>query len=460
MKIEFLHKEEFNTRLILIYSGWGANARIAKEIKRKGWDVAVVFDYDDLNINLSFLDNYYTVYLIAWSLGVYAAALTLPGDRITAAFAINGTLKPIDDNLGIPLVIYENTEKNLSDRNLKKFRLRMAVDRDEHEEMLTRLDSDFSESRIDNLRNQLQTIRQLCLTNHKVNELPWVRAYIGMHDRIFPADNQRLSWAHDPEVETAVLETRGHYIPLELITDSVISDTEKVSARFSKAASTYDTHAIAQYSAALKLTDGFAGLHPVLHPKILEIGCGTGLFTHEYARLVKPSEVDFVDITECGPFGIAPEERYIIADAEKWIEEQDRRWDAIVSASAIQWFADIPRFLRTCAEKLSHEGVLAISTFAPGNMEELDELRPSPLIYPRASMLRECLHDLFEESQVIEDSIKVEFKSAREVLMHLKHTGVGGSAPGTGKSMKDMSRLRSLTYKPIYILARNSKKSL
>ena len=48
----------------------------------------------------------------------------------------------------------------------------------------------------------------------------------------------------------------------------------------------------------------------------------------------------------------------------------------------------------------------------------------------------------------------MEFKSVREMLMHLKHTGVGGSAPSSGHSLKDMAELHTLTYRPVWLIGR------
>lgn len=271
-----------------------------------------------------------------------------------------------------------------------------------------------------------------------------------------PPDNQQKAWHRDNEVEQVILD-KPHYIKLQSIINGIIANPEKVSARFSKASGSYDTHAIAQYSAVIKLNNLLREKSPSTGGNTLEIGCGTGLFTHEYARVLRPSESTFVDITKTGPFGIAPEEIYVVQDAEQWILSQQREWDYILSSSAIQWFADIPRFLGECHKHLKPGGILAISTFLPGNLEELDALRPSPFIYPKAEMLRKNMEAYFEEVQVVEDCIRLEFKSVREVLLHLKKTGVGGSAPATGLTMKDMSHLRTLTFRPVYILGRKPR---
>lgn len=454
MEIEFVKKEKSNTRLILVYAGWGAGPLIAAGIDRQGWDLAVVHDFSELSLDTSFLDGYYTVYLFAWSLGVYAASLTLPADRITAAIAINGTLTPVDDNEGIPETIYTGTAETLDARNLRKFRMRMISCKDDAAIMVQRLDDDFSDSKIKNLTSQLRNIYSASKAKAPASDLPWIRAYVSEGDRIFPAGNQKMSWGKCRDVQVVPLET-GHFVPLEDAVDSILSDFNTVARKFSRATSTYDTQAIAQYSAAIKLADAFAAMNPPNHGKILEIGCGTGLFTREYSRRCSFSEATFVDITQTGPFGIAQAEKYVVEDAEKWIEQQpSNNWDSIVSASAIQWFSDIPRFLSECRRCLKHGGILAISTFAPGNLGELDILRPSPIVYPKPNTISKNLEGLFTEFTVTEDCINVQFKSIREMLIHLKHTGVGGSGSGTGKTLSEMANLRNLTYRPLYILAR------
>lgn len=184
MKLEYTVLKESHTRLILIFAGWGADQKIAAGISLPGWDVAVVHDFTDMSFDISFLDKYYTVYLFAWSLGVGAAARLLPADRVTAAFAINGTIRPVDSEIGIPEAIFEGTMAGLDVRNLKKFRMRMADSRETYAEMKPLLTPE-EECDIENLKTQLQQVETFCADNEP-NPLPWVRAFIGKNDRIFP----------------------------------------------------------------------------------------------------------------------------------------------------------------------------------------------------------------------------------------------------------------------------------
>ena len=97
---------------------------------------------------------------------------------------------------------------------------------------------------------------------------------------------------------------------------------------------------------------------------------------------------------------------------------------------------------------------MGVSSFLPGNMEELDQLRPSPLRYASTSLLEGWLQADYEEIKIVEDEIIVEFESVREMLMHLKHTGVGGSAPTGTLNIGKMKGMNRLTYRPVYITAR------
>ena len=130
MKIEYISHNPGCRSLILVYAGWSTSPSLYQDIEITGWDVAVVYDYSDLSVDLSFLEGYNTVWLFAWSLGVRMAAASLPPEKITAAFAINGTLSPVSDTEGIPPKIYNATADNLDERNLKKFQRRMTPDSD------------------------------------------------------------------------------------------------------------------------------------------------------------------------------------------------------------------------------------------------------------------------------------------------------------------------------------------
>ena len=459
MKVEFIHKAEENSRLILIFTGWSAEPDMHADVSLDTWDVAVVYDYSDLTLPETLLDGYYTVYLFAWSLGVFAAERTLDPKRITAAYAINGTPLPVSDKFGIPIGIFMGTADNLTPRNLNKFRRRMMPAKETCDRVFP---NDENAEQTESLRKGLYTVASTAseAVPAKSWRLPWTRAYIGANDKIFPPENMKRCWSLDPDVQTVQTDWT-HYTDLGHIIRSVIADTMTVSRHFSSASDSYDTHAIAQNMAAIRLATLIKSTLNDECPtgvSTLEIGPGTGLFTKEYGPLLSPKRAEFVDIADILPFNIALEEHYHKCDAELWLADEGGEYDWILSASAIQWFADIPRFLHECSLHLRPGGRIAMSTFLPGNMGELDEFRPVPLRYPGAAELREWLVRDFDDVYVEEDEIKVEFRSARDMMMHLKHTGVAGSAPSPGLSIAALRRLRSLTYRPVYFMAKARQK--
>ena len=459
MKVEFIHKSKENSRLILIFTGWSAEPDLHAAVSLDSWDVAVVYDYSNLTLPETLLDGYYTVYLFAWSLGVFAAERTLDPQRITAAYAINGTPLPVSDMYGIPTGIFMGTADNLTPRNLSKFRRRMMPDKETYNRFFP---NEESAEQTEYFRKGLYKVASAAANAmpDKSWRLPWTRAYIGANDRIFPPENMNKCWAIDPDVQ--MIETDwAHYTDIGPVIRSVIADTMTVSRHFSNASDSYDTHAIAQNMAAIRLATLIKStLNDECSTDLstLEIGPGTGLFTKEYGPLLSPKRAEFVDIADIPRFNIAQDEHYHKYDAELWLADEGGEYDWIVSASAIQWFADIPRFLNECSRHLRPGGRIAMSTFLPGNMGELDEFRPVPLRYPGAAELREWLVRDFDNVYVEEDEIKVEFRSARDMMMHLKHTGVAGSAPSPGLSIAALRRLRSLTYRPVYFMAKARQK--
>lgn len=451
MNVDFLIKNDTHTRLILIFTGWGSGTEIGRGINLPGWDVAVVHNFSDLTLDTTFLNGYYTVYLFAWSLGVYAASLLLPSERITLAIAINGTLNPVDDNEGIPRNIFLGTADNLTPRNLDKFRLRMMRDRNDWIKNQNLFINDKTEQQINNLQRQLYTIFNATKQKTKKSDISWTRAYISNYDRIFPTSNLLHFWGNYKESEIIRMEA-GHFVDIASLIKSVIPDNLKVSERFKNAWHTYNKEAIAQYAIAIRLSSEIKKLNIPQNGDILEIGCGTGLFTHEYCRILKPRKATFVDITPSGPFNISEEEVYITADAERWIESQEAKWDAILSTSCIQWFSNIPKFLSSATAHLKEGGLMAISTFLAGNLHELDSARISPIIYPCYDDLERWMSQNFKEYMIFKDEITVEFQSYREMIMHLKRTGTAGSSPNIEVDKKKLYAINKLTYKPVYLL--------
>ena len=104
-----------------------------------------------------------------------------------------------------------------------------------------------------------------------------------------------------------------------------------------------------------------------------------------------------MDIADIPRFGVAPEEHYHKCDAELWLADEGEEYDWILSASAIQWFADIPAFCMNAPDISVQAEESPCPRFFPAIWENLDEFRPVPLRYPGAAELQEWLDRDFED---------------------------------------------------------------
>lgn len=480
MKTEFLVNNKENNRLILIFAGWGSSPSTFFDCKMPGWDTLIAYDYDDFIFPTELVEKYTTVYLYAWSLGVYAAQRSLNNVNITAAFAINGTLHPVDNERGIAKAVFSATRENLSDRNLAKFRRRMVATSSEYTQLLKLLPENPD---IEQLKLQLLTIEDDCETNCNVksvlNNIRWNRAYISADDHIFPAPAQRTSWESLSNSPTIISLDGSHYLEIKKIIRATIHDLHHVGERFKKAISTYDSNATAQQMIALRfanmITEYFNdeeyGISEAMQAKkrggdlqILEIGPGSGMFTRYYAPLLKPHHITFVDLYDMPAYKAAESEKYIIDDAERWLEMNvdDAKFDIILSTSAIQWFVNLQQFFRNASARLNKDGILACSTFLPGNLVELDSIRPTPIMYANREILTAMAKEYFEDVEILDDTIRLQFATRTAMLRHLALTGVGGSMKSEHKNSESNTELSkniplTLTYRPVYIICRKSK---
>lgn len=434
-------------RLILIFAGWSTDASFYSGIAPAGYDVMVVYDYTDMDFPLECLDRYSTICLFAWSLGVFAASCVIPSGLPSMAVAVNGTETPVDDDFGIPESIFKGTAANLDDRNLIKFRRRMCAD------AYQSLAGKFGDRTTESLRNELEAIARHSST-HK-SHLHWDRVYVSTRDTIFPPANQMHAWKSHPSGPEIRSVQMPHYINLADIIRGAIPTRNTISDKFRKALPTYSDNASAQRTIASALLDM---IPEVTIEKGIEIGPGSGIFTEMFCKRFKPREMDFVDLYPLPDYGYAIEERYHICDAEDWMENagnEDSLFDAIVSASAIQWFVNPERFFHNVSRMLKTGGILACSTFLPGNLEELYTSNPFGLIYRDKTTIREILQPYFDNVRLEEEEITLTFDSQRELLLHLRHTGVGGASSSPLPLSQLLASLpQHLTYRPLYIIAR------
>lgn len=459
MKAEFL-KQEGNDRLILIFGGWSTDSSFYSHIDRDNWDILVASGYSDFSFPLEILNDYKTIVLFAWSMGVYAASSVIPGDKIALAIALNGTENPVSDTEGIPEAIFSGTLQTLSERNLMKFRKRMCGSD------FNNLKDSFTVNDIETLKGELSFIQKHNSYKHSStdknsgnplagNPINWNRVFIASGDYIFPPQNQLNAWKNHPAKPEIIEIDFPHYVNLSKIVNSTIHSIDKISSRFREALPTYDNQATAQKQIVETLMD-YCPSRKLNH--VVEIGPGSGLLTSRLVEKVDPEILELVELYPLPDFAFDCKTIQHIADAEIWIEEaakvRPKSVSGIFSSSVIQWFTDTEAFFKNASILLEEKGLLLCSTFLPGNLHELLSVNPFPLPYRKRDEIERFLKRYFKEVRLHEETIQLTFKSQRELLLHLRRTGVGGSFSSKQNLIEITKRLPlTLTYRPLFIIA-------
>ena len=211
-------------------------------------------------------------------------------------------------------------------------------------------------------------------------------------------------------------------------------DKKLIHDRFAGHFATYEHEAIVQKKIALTLAQKISDFAGQPLGRVFEAGCGTGFLTKELAT--RGLQTLFLnDLVEevLAPLreqlrekGFAGDLQLMPGDVENIAWPQDL--DAVVSASAVQWFTDLPQFLRRASCVLKKGGLLAFSHFGPENLHQIRALTGMGLTYPDHSDLRKMLEDDYEINELSEETYCQEFSAPLQVLRHLQQTGVTGIA--------------------------------
>lgn len=249
------------------------------------------------------------------------------------------------------------------------------------------------------------------------------------------------------------------------------TDAHRVGRAFARHYDSYERHAVVQRGVAARL-DALIGQHAESTAilRALEIGMGTGFLSNLLSKRFPEAEWWFNDLVPQALDHVPrhlQHVRLLPGDAEQMSYPDEL--DLIASASAIQWFDDLPRFFHKAFKALAPGALLALSSFADGHFRELRLLTGRTLPYPNSSDLCRMATEAGFGVACCESHPQVlHFPSLHALLLHLRSTGVNGRSSAEIRSRRQLAALEEqyrqafteapesdlpLHYEPIILLA-------
>lgn len=472
MQSEFIFKSS-SRRLIVLFLGWGMDASPFRHLARSGFDILALWDYTgldrpgswerDMAELASVCGGYDEVVIVAWSYGVRIASgfleswnASLP---VTLTLAVNGTPMHVDEQYGIPPAIFDGTLQRLAEPTIRKFYRRMFSSSEAFANFM-----EYKPDRsVESLKSELEVFARLKPLDAGA---VWNVALIDDADLIFPSAAQRAFW---PSEKALTLGSQGHFPDFQSILDRFTVDKSLVGRRFSAARETYRRGASVQRRVAESL---WSRVEPLIEGKrdfgrIIEVGAGTGVLTELYEMALtcggcRCSSLELWDLAE--HFGMLPSNAsWLTCDAETCIRSvEPDSVNLLLSSSTLQWFHSPERFMAEAYRVLRKGGIAAFALYGEGTFSQLRELTGVSLRYPSLATLKAALpaDAIIEVGET--ESISMDFASPKELLRHLRETGVNGATePSPALALRIARHYPAspdgryrLSYCPLYLIFR------
>ncbi|MBJ8453220.1 malonyl-ACP O-methyltransferase BioC [Acinetobacter bereziniae] len=253
-------------------------------------------------------------------------------------------------------------------------------------------------------------------------------------------------------------------------------DTSQIALRFAQAGQSYPEQAIVQRKIAQHLSDLITQYGLGQYDKVFEIGCGSGNLTQLLIQKFNIKDLIlndlYEDVQQHFNFNVIsnPQVNWLIGDIEQL--EFPKNLNMIASSSALQWVNDLDAIFKQAFHHLTAHAELCFSSFGQHNLHEIKSLTGQGLRYLSIEDLQAKLQNNgFEILHLSEQIEQLTFTHPKQVLQHLKATGVTATASSfrwTKQSLMDFYQNYQqfscvdeagvlqyrLTYHPIYCIAR------
>ena len=219
---------------------------------------------------------------------------------------------------------------------------------------------------------------------------------------------------------------------------------------FGKNFSTYDENAIIQKKVAENLTNFISKkFNNQKFDKVIELGCGTGIFTREFLKKIEINEIDLNDCFNTRDYFKEINYKNFICDDMN--EAIIKNYDIVISSSSFQWIEDLEKLIESISKKSEK---LAFSIYIDGNLKEIAEHFGVGLKYKKIEDILIILKKYFKNIEYYSEEKTLNFSSPIEALRHLKKTGV------TIKNITSIYDIKSykntlLTYNMAYFISYN-----
>lgn len=209
---------------------------------------------------------------------------------------------------------------------------------------------------------------------------------------------------------------------------------------FDKKFSIYDENAKIQKEVATNLIKFLQEKGAKKNRKVLEIGCGTGVFTKKYIQEFTPKELILNDVFDVREYLKDIEyDEFLIGDVESL---ELPKSEMVVSSSVFQWLKNFPKTVEEISKTTEEIG---FSMFLEGNLEEIKNHFGVSLKYLTLDNIVEILTSLFSKVRWKKEIIEINFSSPLEALRHLKNTGVTGFDRSSIEKIRSYNKT-TLTY--------------
>ena len=214
--------------------------------------------------------------------------------------------------------------------------------------------------------------------------------------------------------------------------DSRLIEKDRVARSFLRGMPTYEEQAVVQRLVNERLLSLLIELGRTRYDRILEIGSCTGMFSRLLYEVFSPEFLFLNDLVpefyQTVKKKLPVEQNATVLPLFGDIEhlELPQDLDLVASSSTFQWLENLPRFFEKVYRSLREGAVFAFSMFGEETYYEIRELTGAGLRYPAFTDVRDQVAARFKIVHADINRDRLHFAHPREVLGHIRATGVGG----------------------------------